>query len=87
MIPNYFRLQQSQDESAQKEALEALYQGLRTLCERRKGPFFAGEQFTVVDMSIAPFVRRFNMLEKYRGFKHEDVGDGWVEWKDAMMSE
>lgn len=38
-----------------------------------------------MEMAFAPFVRRFATLEEFRAFKHEDVGEGWVEWKDAMM--
>ncbi|RSH89775.1 hypothetical protein EHS25_001761 [Saitozyma podzolica] len=47
------------------------------------GPRFFGEKWTTVDMSLAPFVRRFNNLEKFRGF--EEVGKGWVEYKAALL--
>jgi glutathione S-transferase len=52
-----------------------------------KGPYFAGEQWTAVDMSLAPFVRRFYNLEEFRGFKHEDVGEKWVAYKDKLLGE
>lgn len=38
-------------------------------------------------MSLAPFVRRFYNLEKYRGFKHEEVSDEWVKYKDQLLCE
>jgi glutathione S-transferase len=87
IIPHYFHLQQRQEVKDQDEARQELYDGLRTLAERVKGPYFAGEQWTAVDMSLAPFVRRFYNLEKYRGFRHEDVGDKWVAYKDQLLCE
>jgi glutathione S-transferase len=64
-----------------------LYSGLRLLAERVKGPYFAGEKWTAVDMSLAPFVRRFYNLEKYRGLDHSQVGDKWLAYKDQLLGE
>ena len=87
VIPPYFSLQQSQEEAGQNQARQSLYDALKVLVDRVKGPYFAGEQWTAVDMALAPFVRRFYNLEKYRGFKHEDVGEKWVAYKDALLGE
>ncbi|KAK8866183.1 hypothetical protein IAR55_001334 [Kwoniella newhampshirensis] len=86
ILPQYFKLQQSQDAPSQSSALQALYDGLRTLSSRVKGPYFAGEQFTAVDMSLAPFVRRFYILEEYRAFDHKAVGEGWEGYKDRLLA-
>jgi glutathione S-transferase len=84
IIPHYFTLQQSQDSASQDKARQSLYEGLRTLADRVKGPYFAGERFTVVDMSIAPFVRRFYNLEKFRNLDEKEVGEmgEWSRWYD-----
>jgi glutathione S-transferase len=87
VIPHYFTLQQSQDAESQAKARQSLYDGLRTLASRVKGPYFAGEKFTVVDMSIAPFVRRFYNLEKYRGLDETEVGEEWMKYRTALMGE
>lgn len=87
IIPFYFSLQQSQEQADQDEARKSLYEGLRTLADRVIGPYFAGEQWTAVDMSLAPFIRRFYNLEEFRAFKHEDVGDKWVAYKDQLLGE
>ncbi|ORX33924.1 glutathione S-transferase [Kockovaella imperatae] len=80
IIPHYFKLQQAQETEDQQQALEEFYKGLRTLVDRVKLPYFAGEQFTAVDMSLAPFVRRFYSLEEHRGFDGEKaLGSKWVQ--------
>ncbi|RSH92030.1 hypothetical protein EHS25_009401 [Saitozyma podzolica] len=85
---HYFSLQMRQDASGQASAREDLYTGLRTLleCKASGGPYFFGKQWTVVDMSLAPFVRRFYNLEKFRAFKDSEVGNGWEEYKAALLS-
>ncbi|OCF32839.1 glutathione S-transferase [Kwoniella heveanensis CBS 569] len=85
IIPAYFKLQQFQDPSDQSKAREELYSGLRTLAQRVKGPYFAGEQWTAVDMSLAPFVRRFYNLVKYRGLDESAVGDGWQDYSKRLL--
>ncbi|WVQ82456.1 hypothetical protein IAT38_004585 [Cryptococcus sp. DSM 104549] len=86
ILPAYFSLQQSQDTSDQDTARTALYAALRTFAQRVKGPYFAGEQWTAVDMSLAPFVRRFYNLEKYRGLDEKEVGDGWLEYRERILA-
>ena len=86
IIPFYFKLQQSQTEADQAKARESFYSGLRTLAERVKEPYFAGDQWTVVDMSIAPFVRRFQNFAHLRGLKEEDIGEKWMRYRTNLMS-
>ncbi|WVQ61891.1 uncharacterized protein L199_000024 [Kwoniella botswanensis] len=86
IIPAYFKLQQFQDPSDQDLAREELYKGLQTLTERVKGPYFAGEQFTAVDLSIAPFVRRFYNLVEFRGLDESNVGDKWLSYREKLMN-
>ncbi|WWC58881.1 uncharacterized protein I303_101426 [Kwoniella dejecticola CBS 10117] len=85
ILPAYFKLQQFQDPSDQSKAREELYAGLRTLAQRVKGPYFAGEQFTAVDLAIAPFVRRFYNLVEHRALDEGQVGHGWLEYRGTLM--
>lgn len=87
IIPHYFALQQHQDPEDQAKAREDLYSGLRLLTDRVKGPYFAGEKWTAVDMSLAPFVARFYNLEKYRDLDHSAISDKWVAYKDQLLGE
>lgn len=86
IIPNYFKLQQSQTESDQVAARKELISALRTYAKRIKGPYFAGEQWTAVDGTLAPFIRRLYILEKHRNFDEKAVGDGWWEYRERLMS-
>ncbi|WVR06126.1 hypothetical protein IAU60_003156 [Kwoniella sp. DSM 27419] len=85
IIPAYFKLQQFQDPSDQDKAREELYEQLRTLAKRVKGPYFAGDQFTAVDLSLAPFVRRFYNLVEYRDLDEAKVGEGWQEYSKRLL--
>ena len=87
IIPNYFKLQQSQTESDQDAARKELISALRTYAKRIKGPYFAGEQWTAVDGALAPFVERLYILEKHRNFDEKEVGDGWWEYRERLMGE
>ncbi|AFR98466.2 glutathione S-transferase [Cryptococcus neoformans var. grubii H99] len=86
IIPNYFKLQQSQTESDQDAARKELISALRTYAKRIKGPYFAGEQWTAVDGALAPFVERLYILEKHRNFDEKEVGDGWWEYRERLMA-
>jgi len=61
-----------------------VYKALGTLASKRKGPYFLGEDFSLVDVAIVPFVVRDYIVTEHRGFKREEVGTGWKEWADIM---
>ncbi|WWC86537.1 uncharacterized protein L201_001414 [Kwoniella dendrophila CBS 6074] len=86
IIPAYFKLQQFQESSDQEKAREELYQGLKTLTDRVKLPFFNGDQFTAVDLSLAPFVRRFYNLVEFRDLDESKVGEKWLKYRENLMN-
>ena len=55
-----------------------------TLAAKRKGPYFLGEEFSIVDVAIAPWVVRDYNLAEHRGYKREDIPNGWKEWADLL---
>lgn len=61
-------------------------EALRTLAEQRKGPFFFGEEFSLVDIAIAPWATREHIIIEHRRHKREDVGGGWKEWAELLES-
>lgn len=83
-VPANFRLILAQGEEAQEAAREEMYKSLRTISEKWKGPFFLGEQFTVVDVAIAPWVTRWHITEEHRGAKHEAVSPQWKAWAENL---
>ncbi|KAI0767075.1 glutathione-S-transferase [Fomes fomentarius] len=84
IIPGFMRLVQAQDAEKQKTYLEEYYRALRTLVEKVKGPYFLGEQFTLVDVALAPWVVRDYILKENRGYQREDVGGGWKEYAEKL---
>ncbi|KAL8291904.1 hypothetical protein RQP46_002162 [Phenoliferia psychrophenolica] len=86
IIPTFFKLVQAQDKAAQDDARKDLYDSLKEVSEKVKGPFFAGAEFGAVDLSLAPFLMRVYILEKHRNFKAADAGDKFVKWLEAVTS-
>ncbi len=37
-----------------------------------------------MDIAIAPWAERDYIITEHRGYKREDVGNGWKEWADAL---
>lgn len=54
------------------------------MAEKRKGPYFFGEEFSLVDIAVAPWTMRDYVITEHRGYKREDVGGGWKEWADIL---
>ena len=86
VIPANQRLLQAQSVSAQDAAREDLYRALRTLSEKRKGPYFLGEEFSLVDVAIAPWAVRDYVLTENRGYERSKVSAAWVEWANLLAN-
>ena len=67
------RLIQAQAPEKQREYLEDLKTAERTLAEKVKGPYFFGEEFSLIDVAIVPWVMRDYVLVENRGYRREDV--------------
>lgn len=83
-LPPFFRLLQSQDTKKQDEALAEVQKSLRQLAAQRKGPYFFGNDFSLVDAAIAPWATREHIVIEHRRHKREDVGNGWKEWAELL---
>lgn len=55
-----------------------LYDGLRKYADGIKGDFWAGNELTLADCTIAPFLARLYIIEEHRQFKALDVSDAFV---------
>jgi glutathione S-transferase len=69
IIPVFFRLMQSQEEGSRKEAREALTAGLNKWFgdslngSIKKGGFWAGEEITLADLTLIPWIGRLYISE------------------------
>ncbi|KAF4563191.1 hypothetical protein EYR40_007098 [Pleurotus pulmonarius] len=83
-LPAFFRLLQSQDVDKQEAAKTDVYEALRTFAKQIKGPYFFGEQFSLVDAAIAPWVVRDYIVIEHRRFKREEVSDAWKKYAEVI---
>ncbi|KAF8891850.1 glutathione-S-transferase [Infundibulicybe gibba] len=79
-IPSFQRLLQAQEAEKQAAALADTINSLKKLMGAIKGPFFLGEEFSLVDVAIAPWIMRDYVIQEHRGFKRSAVGDAWVKY-------
>jgi glutathione S-transferase len=56
VVPAFFRLLQAQPDQPQKQhsALKEFRDALEDVAKKAQGPYFLGEQFSLVDAAIAP---------------------------------
>jgi glutathione S-transferase len=91
MVPHVYKMMLRQDAEGQalhkRRLTEAVlfmeHEGLRRLSS---GPFWLGENPSLVDFTFHPHVQRFAALEHYRGFVVPDECSRLREWMDAMSA-
>ncbi|KAL7529615.1 hypothetical protein ACHAXR_003052 [Thalassiosira sp. AJA248-18] len=84
----FYRLLLNQDKAGQEKASQKILSGLRGFSQHCKGPFFYGEEFTIVDIALAPWAVgvRMDILKHYRNFevpRTEEYATYW-EWVAAV---
>jgi len=84
VIPPYQRLLQAQEREKQDAAREEYCVALRKFSKEVQGPYFLGDEFSLVDVTIAPWIIRDHFIQEYRGYKREDVDEGWVNYTSAI---
>lgn len=91
IVPCMYRFLKACDPGAERdESREALIHGLHAFSEAisPSGPYFHGKNLTAVDIVMAPFAYRIDvLLDHYRGFARPTQGPGWsryADWYKAM---
>jgi len=85
-LPAVFRLIQSQTSDAQDSARAEVNKALGAFAKEIKGPYFLGDQFSLADIAIAPWIVRDYIIEENRGFKRSDVGQNWERYARSVES-
>jgi glutathione S-transferase len=85
VVPAFFRLLQAQPSEPDKQvtALAEFKDVLAEISKKAKGPYFFGEDFSLVDVAIAPWAVRDFIIRDFRGFVREEVV-GWKDWGGAL---
>ena len=64
------------------------YEALRKLADEKdpSGPYFLGDKFSLVDVTISPWVVRDFVLTEHRGWDRAGAGEKWKAWADAIAT-
>jgi len=88
-IPAYYRVLLEQDQSKRQQIVDLLTEHLfffekNGFAKDWKGPYWLGQQFTLVDLAIYPHFERIGVLEKYRNVGIPESCIRLKEWLNAM---
>ncbi|KAJ6593409.1 glutathione S-transferase [Mycena capillaripes] len=83
-VPAFMRLTQAQDKEKQDLARTELYEALRKFAAQVKGPCFLGDEFSLVDVAIVPWITRDYILADHRAYNREDVSAEWKRYADHV---
>ncbi len=69
-VPLFYRVLVRQDKGQQQEVAKEIQDQLHWLDQHvdSKGPYFMGQEFSMVDIALLPWFIRIFILEHYRGF-------------------
>ncbi|KPJ93953.1 MAG: glutathione S-transferase [Gammaproteobacteria bacterium SG8_11] len=77
----------AKDQTAFEEKFQALRKDLQRLEQQLgAGPYFNGEQFSLVDAAYAPPLMRFNLIERYYDFKLFENCPKSTAWQKTLLS-
>ncbi|KAH7910028.1 glutathione S-transferase [Hygrophoropsis aurantiaca] len=86
VVPAWQRLLMAQGTEKQDAAREELYAAQRKFAEQVKGPYFSGEEFSLVDIAIAPWIERERIVTEHRAFKSTQVSKEYVTYVGHILS-
>ncbi|KAJ7647765.1 glutathione-S-transferase [Roridomyces roridus] len=84
LAPGFMRLLMAQGQEKQDVARTELYDAIRKFSAQIKGPYFLGEEFSLVDIAIAPWVVRDFIAAEHRGYSRSDVGTEWKQYAEHV---
>ncbi|GAA6056261.1 hypothetical protein JCM3770_007282 [Rhodotorula araucariae] len=88
VVPAFYRYVQAQEPDKQREGHEAFVAALKDVHSQWFVPgatWARGEQFGWVEAALGPWVARFTLLEKHRGFNPKDAGDEFAAWAARVL--
>lgn len=88
VVPAFYRFVQAQEPEQQRSEGAKFVQALQDLYKQWFVPgatWARGSSFGWVDMALAPWIVRFGLLEKHRGFKPSDVGTEFAAYTERVL--
>ena len=86
LLSSTYGFSSAKDEAAYQEALDTIKDKLKRVEEQVKGPFFAGDQFHLVDGVWGTVFRYIDVFEEITGIDFFDGSTKLRTWRDAVMS-
>ncbi|KAJ7743826.1 glutathione-S-transferase [Mycena metata] len=83
-VPAFFRLLQAQEADKQDAARTEIYEALHKFVAQVKGPYFLGEEFSLIDVAIVPFITRDYILAEHRAYNRQAVSADWKRYADYV---
>lgn len=65
-------------------ALDELVKAQKTLAEKVKGPYFFGEEWSLVDSAVAPWIVRDYVSRENRGYERSMAGSTFEKYAEAL---
>ena len=84
LVPGFMRLVQAQDPQKQKQYLDEVINEQKKFAAQVKGPYFLGEEFSLVDVAIAPWIVRDYITTEHRGYSRAASGEAWKNYADNI---
>lgn len=88
VVPAFYKYVQAQEPGAQDEGGKAFVKALQDLHSQwflRESTWARGKDFGWVDIALAPWVVRFDLLEKHRGFSVDKVNEQFAAWSRRVL--
>ncbi|KAJ7797496.1 glutathione-S-transferase [Mycena olivaceomarginata] len=86
-VPVFFRIIMSQEPEKQESARTELYDALRKFAAQVKSPYFLGDEFSLVDVAIVPFITRDYILADHRNYSREGISAAWKQYAGPRRTE
>jgi glutathione S-transferase len=80
IVPGYFRIFHAQTPDLQVSALAEWVKYLQCYADQIRGPYFFGEEISIVDLSVVAWIIRDWILVENRGFSRESVSPKFVTY-------
>lgn len=91
IVPLFYALLMKQGKDEQEEIKPQLTSHFLTFTKAMHptGPFFQGEKLLYVDIMLAPYAARFNILKHYRGFEllQSNEFERFHKWWEAVKND
>ncbi|MGB0721329.1 MAG: glutathione S-transferase family protein [Gammaproteobacteria bacterium] len=85
LIPAFYKLLLEQDPQRRERPRQRLYAAFSELAPICTGPWFMGEQLTLMDLAVYPFFERLAMLDHYRGIELPAAAQKLEGWHQRML--